>query len=390
MKRLLLLLAYFTCQILCFAQIIENPAFERSDIPAFHITKVEITKDTTYIFCSYYAEEGSWACISKDTYLRDSKSHKLFPILRSDGFPYSPETRSFLQGESCQLLFCFPSIVGTEQFDFIENEGEKAFNIYNVSLKRSYKTEYSEMDLKHISEMVSVYDSSKDSEKAILYKDYATSLYDLVSYNISKGNYAEAIKLGTVEVEIREKVFGSKHQSYFEALEILADCYANIGNYKGAIRVWEEVAKAHKQVFGSESQNYVNALENLVSYNRELRNWEETLQLQIEVTNIKKEIYGADRIEYAHSLANLAVCYSDYGNHNEAIKYGTEAIEIYNKCNDVENPDYIKSLCNLSYYYFEIGKYREAIRLGTEATEILKNVDGAEYNYATILSIIRI
>ena len=119
MKKIILFIHLFCCSINSIAQQIDNPAFERSDIPAFHITKVEITKDTTYVFCSYYGEANSWASISKDTYLRDSKSHKSFPLQRCEGLPYSPEVRQFYQNGSCDLLFCFPSITGTEQFDFI-------------------------------------------------------------------------------------------------------------------------------------------------------------------------------------------------------------------------------------------------------------------------------
>ncbi len=103
----------------CIAQTIVNPVFDRSDTPSFYIKKIEITKDTTFITCSFYAEAGLWASISKETYLRDSKSHRIFPIQRCEGLPYAPEERIFTQNESCELLFCFPSIAGGEQFDFI-------------------------------------------------------------------------------------------------------------------------------------------------------------------------------------------------------------------------------------------------------------------------------
>lgn len=174
---------------MCMAQTIVNPAFGRSDIPAFYIKKVEITKDTTYVFCQYYAEAGSWASISKETYLRDSKSLKTFPLQRCVGLPYSPETRSFSQNESCELLFCFPSIAGTEQIDFVENESGKAFNIYGINLKRSHKTSYTATELKQLSELLSTYSSSSETEKTILLKDYATSLSNSVSYNVSFGKF---------------------------------------------------------------------------------------------------------------------------------------------------------------------------------------------------------
>ena len=205
------------------AQVYEHPVFERSDIPAFHITKVSITKDTTFIFCLLYEESGSWASISKDTYLRDSKSLKTFPIQRCVGLPYSPEERVFSQDESCELLFCFPSIAGIEQFDFIESEGESGFNIYGVNLKKNFKISYTDTELKRISEKVLAYDSSSDIENTMLLKDYATSLNNLVSYNVSMGNHAEAIRLGLVDVEIRKIIFGEEHLGYIEPLSKLAE-----------------------------------------------------------------------------------------------------------------------------------------------------------------------
>ena len=93
MKKTLSILFMMVCFNICEAQIIENPSFERKDVPAFHITKVEITKDTTYVFCSYFGKAGSWASISADTYLRDSKSLKSYPLQRCEGLPYSPEKR---------------------------------------------------------------------------------------------------------------------------------------------------------------------------------------------------------------------------------------------------------------------------------------------------------
>ena len=381
MKRLLLLFAYFLCRTLCLSQTIDNPVFDRSDIPSFYIKKVEITKDTTYIFCSYYAEAGYWASISKNTYLRDSESHRTFPLQRCIGLPYSPEKRQFSQNESCELLFCFPSIAATEQFDFIENEYERAFNIYGVSLKKEIKTSYTDAELKQISDMVSAYDSSNDTEKSFLLKDYATSLNNLVSYNASIGNFAETIRLGTIEMEIREHVFGPNDSSYIESLGNLAKYYANFGNYTEAIRLGMEEIKIREKIVGLEDSNYVTSLENLVSYNTELRNFDEAIQLQIKLTNIKEKIFGDDHIKYAYSIATLASLYSDLDNNIEAIRKETEAMEILKRNLGIDHPNYIISLDRLAYYNNEVGNYQEAIRIETEAAERIKKVFGSEESY---------
>jgi len=51
------------------AQVVENPVFDRTDVSAFRVQKVEVKKDTTYVYCSYSAEADSWANISKETCL---------------------------------------------------------------------------------------------------------------------------------------------------------------------------------------------------------------------------------------------------------------------------------------------------------------------------------
>lgn len=93
-KREFLFIVLLSLCLFSYAQVYENPTFERSDVPAFYIRKVKITKDTTYVFCSFYAVAGSCASISKDTYLRDSKSYKTFPLQRCEGLPYTPNERS--------------------------------------------------------------------------------------------------------------------------------------------------------------------------------------------------------------------------------------------------------------------------------------------------------
>lgn len=365
--------------ILCEAQTILNPVFERSDVPTFYIKKVEITKDTTYVYCLFYAEAGSWACISKDTYLRDSKSHKTFSLQRCEGLPYSPEERSFPQNESCELLFCFPSIVGIEQFDFIENEGEGGFNIYNVNLNKELKTSYSDTELKRILEIVSAYDSSDDTEKVMQLKEYATSLNNLISYYISRGKYVEAIRLGTVEVRIRGKIYGKEHPSYIESLSTLVGYYSAIGNYVEAIRLKTEATKVLKKSIGTDNIDYTASLSELALCHARIGNYFEAMRLGMEVVEINNKIFGANNIQYAIALDNLAVFYAYLGNYSEAIMLGRKAMRVKREVLGTENFDYAQSLNNLASFFSNIADFSEAIILGKEAVKIKKNVLGIEH-----------
>lgn len=428
MKRVLFISTFIAHFFNSMAQTIVNPAFDRSDILDFYIKEVEITKDTTYVFCRYYAEAGSWASISKDTYLRDSKSHRTFPLQRCVGLPYSPETRNFSQIGSYELLFCFTSISGIEEFDFIESDGERAFNVYGVSLKKKLKTSYTDTELNRISEMVSAYDSSVDTEKAVLLKDYATSLNNLVSCNVSIGKYTEAIRLGIVELEIREKLFGKDHPSYIVSLGNLIGYYsalgkyseaillqidaaevikntlgtdnisyikslgslmylnANLGNYDEAIGHGTKAMEIFKKVLGSENPDYAILSSHLAGYYLFVGNYTEAIRLQTEATKVLKETLGPENINYAISLGNLALYNSKLGNYAKAIGIETEAMNIFKKVLGTTHPDYAMSLNNLATYNAYDGNYAEAVRLVTEAIDILKIVFGSEHpTYATSL-----
>ena len=131
-----------SCILLLFigyinAQIVENPVFDRTDVSAFRVQKIEIKKDTTYVYCSYFAEAGNWANISKETCLYVRKANKKYPLLRCDGLPFSPQKKTFIFAERYNVLLCFPSIRNMSKFDLIENENEKAFNILCVCAFKS-------------------------------------------------------------------------------------------------------------------------------------------------------------------------------------------------------------------------------------------------------------
>ena len=392
MKRLLLLLSYFTWQTLCLAQTIDNPAFERSDIPAFHITKVKITEDTTYVFCSYYAEEGSWASISKETYLRDSKSHKIFPLLRCEGLPYSPETRVFSQNECCELLFYFPSVSGVEQFDFIESEGERAFNIYDISLNKQFKTSYSDEELEQISEIVSAYDPSCDIDKIMLLKDNATSLHNLERYYASIGNYTEAIRLGTVDIVIREKVYGKNDPIYRESLGSLAEYYATLGVYaekegdlQNAINYFKQSIEGLKKLEETDGKLYIMVsykLANCYSSTGDVANVEKYIKIGSKVLEIIKE----DDPQFVVFAHNLADCYYSIGKYKRAIEISNKALEICKILKGETHPDYLRVLRKTSLYYYQNSDISKAIELYTKELGLISIINGENnHDYATVL-----
>ena len=71
MKRFLFILTFIAYYVFCMAQTIVNPVFDKTDAYRFHVDKIEISKDTTLVFCTYYAYVGMRVNISPSTYLED-------------------------------------------------------------------------------------------------------------------------------------------------------------------------------------------------------------------------------------------------------------------------------------------------------------------------------
>ena len=217
--------------------------------------------------------------------------------------------------------------------------------------------------------------------------DYATSLNNLALYYSDLGNYTEAIRLGTEAMNIQEEILGTNHPHYATSLSNLTGYNSSLGNYAEAIRLETEAMNIRKEILGTNHPDYATSLNNLALYYSDLGNYTEAIRLVTEAMNILKEILGISHPHYATSLNNLALYYSGLGNYTEAIRLGTEAMNIWKEILGTNHPDYAASLSNLAGYNSSLGNYAEAIRLGTEAMNIWKEILGTNHpDYATSLS----
>ncbi len=443
--RILLILIAFIYSLISRAQVIENPVFDRTDQPSFHVDKIEFTKDSTIVYCTYSAEAHSWANISPQTYLEDCSTGDRFLLQSCIGLPYYPEQKTFYYGGKFGIQLFFNSCLPKGKLNLIELPNDKAFNIYGINLKESI--EVSDYSLEHataLSSKAEFFSSANNYRKAIEYeeqamrirkywlgkynemydhsilmlghynsmlhnyekaKDYliesveirknlygfeseqcAHALANLASYYSEVGNYSEAIRLGTEAMEILKRCLGAEHLEYATSLGNLASYYAQIGNYSEAIRLGTEAMLIRKAVLGTGHPDYAISLGNLAGYYAEFGNYSEAIRLGTEAMLIRKAVLGTGHPDYAISLGNLASCYEIIGNYSEAIKLDTEAMEIYKRSLGSEHPSYANSLGNLSLDYAKIGNYSEAIKLGSEAMEIHKRSLGTEHpDYANSL-----
>ncbi|MBO7580697.1 MAG: tetratricopeptide repeat protein [Bacteroidaceae bacterium] len=402
-----------------------------------------MTKDTTFVYCTYKTEAGSWANISNDTYLYNPETQEKFPILQSNDLPFSPQKREFSDDGTYQVSFSFSSTGDATRLDFIEDLNEEAFNIYGISLTNSFNTSYNKEELKCFSNMSLSCDTAGDTIKAIQYKeqekeatafiygekseqllmvvydlcgmyekygfnqkandqkkkitDYVESLNDnlekwqllssLSNVLFQKNDYSEALEYSTRAVDIGEKIFGIEHPKYAESLDVLSINYHHLGNDEEAIRLGKEALEIRKKVVGTDHPDYAMSLGNLAEYYSDLGYYEEALRFGAEALEIIKKVCGDEKPDYAAGLFHLAIYYSELGNHEEAIRIGTRALEIIKKVCGNEDLDYATLLDILATFYSKKGNYGEAIRLGTEALEITKRILGTDHpDYATSLN----
>ena len=132
MKRLPSIFLFLVCCLSCFAQVINNPIFERTSFEVLHphVDMVELNKDSTKIYCTISYQE-SWSYnIPKTMFLEDLRQNKKYQITKCIGLPFEPEERAFNYGGTFHFIFCFPHIDGLQKFNMVEDTSKDRFFIY--------------------------------------------------------------------------------------------------------------------------------------------------------------------------------------------------------------------------------------------------------------------
>lgn len=305
----------FLYSAICSAQVIENPVFDSTDTPSFHIDKIEITKDTTFVYCTYDAEEDSWANISSETYLEDINTGKKYTILKSEGLPFAPQRRSFVFAEKHKIKMSFPCLGTTNKLNFVENAKEKAFNVYGIDISNQYNTSYSEVELKRFSNMASFYDSAGDTIKALQYKEK--------------------------EIEATKYIYGIESEPLLVSLVIASIMYDKYGYYEQAISVATTEGRLHAQLWGTSDKNYALYLRTLASFYSNAGKHDMAIKTFKESIELFDSIHIMDN-DYVLASEYIAHDYYEVGDVENALIYQKKSIDARREIGDADN--YIKEL----------------------------------------------
>ena len=440
MKKIIIILNLFVFSVACInAQVIENPVFDRSDVPAFRIEKVEITHDTTFIQCIYHAEEHSWASLSDKTCLVNIKEGTRMPILKVYGIPFSPEQNTFETDTLISVLLCFPQI-NFANFNLIEDSIDNGFNIYGINIDNTYSEKYSYEQYRSSGLMSYQLDSLGRTNEAIEFKkrqleaakylygvksyECAAALYDLCLYSsseldsaivygeqafqilktipqtvnvkediaricgslmslyiVGKKIYEKGFDYGEKSLSIRREIYKNRNDAgYVNFLIRLIDMYSQAGYASGAAFHSKELQTIYKEISETDSNficDYLHSLLNSGDYNISANNLEEAKKCTEEAYSLMKEGKCNNPEIQFHVYNNLAyLSNEDFG---IAIDYYKKAQDIAKNNMEIEPQRYAQSLRLLGNLYAKIKRDTNAIACYEEAVDLLKKEDNNIY-----------
>ena len=302
--RLSLSFLFVICGLFGYAQVIENPVFDRTDQPLFHVDKVELTQDSTIIYCTYDAEIGSWANISSETYLEETLSGKKYTILKSDGLPFAPQQRLFNYAERCNIKLSFPAIHAIDKINLIESPKEKAFNIFGISLKESNDCA-----------------SFSNIEKAM-------ALSSKAEFYASVENYTKAIEYESQAMSIKKALLGRLSEPYEYSVSMLGKYYSDIRCYDKAIYYFSEDLNLIKEIAGVEYDGYAITLSVIGTCYENKGSFIDALEILNQALNIANNNKNVKEIDRARIISSIANVYMEMGDLHKAIQYATEGFSI--------------------------------------------------------------
>ena len=438
--RIAFVLSVLICYIQSVAQTIINPVFDRTDQPSFRINKIEMTKDTTFVYCTYSAEAESWTNLSDKTYLETINEGTKYPILKVYGIPFSPEQMTFENDTLIYVSLCFPKI-NSSNFNLIEDEINNGFNIYGININNTYSENYSyeqyesyglkayQLDsLGLANEAIEykkrqfeiaqylygvqsyecaaalydlcLYSSTSDTESAILYGEQALQILDTIPqtdivkediaricgslmslYVVGKKNYEKGFFFGEKSLSIRREVYKSGDSpDYLNFLVRLVNMYSQAGYASSAAFHSKELLKIYKEASDTDPNyicSYIQALLNSGDYNIQADDIDEAKRHTEEAYSLTKAGLCDNPETQFHVYNNLAyISKEDVG---KAIDYYTKAHEIA-KNENVEPQRYAQSLRLLGNLYAKIKKDTiKAITCYEEAVAVLNNENNNLY-----------
>ncbi len=406
MRRYFTTLLFLLCNLLCFAQIIVNPVYDRTSFEVLHphVDKVELKKDSTKIYCSINYQE-SWSYnIPKTMFVENLKDNKKYRITKCIGLPFEPEERAFDYGGSFQFIFCFPYIEGLQKFNLIEDSTkDRFFNIYGIDLSTSFSKAYDEIEYKRLKNLSDFYKSSNDINKFAEFKEkelFAAQFvfgikslaadacyYQLAQYYNVKNEYAKAIDFGlkalecdSIHLGVRNKVY----PVYVNTLSSLSFFYRNAGKDTEALQCRQKCINISRELENEEK--YIQELRNLLLSEQ---NRKDEIRKRLDI--VSHELNNLPIFINTNSLLifelykDIASSYFECDNYKKAIESTDKALMILENNRMIVSEEFADILRLKSHYQKNAGQAKAAIDCGENSKSLYDSLGIRSDKYANLL-----
>ena len=404
MRRLFTMLLFLVFNLLCFAQVVINPVYDRTSFEVLHphVDKVEFKKDSTKVFCSVKYQE-SWSYnIPQTMFIEDLKNHQKYQITKCIGLPFEPEERAFIDGGTFQFTFCFPQIKGLQKFNLIEDPTKnRFFNIYGIDISTSYPQTFDETEYKRFKNMSDFYKTSGDINKFAEFeeKELSAAQYifgkrsiaasvcyiQLAHYYNEIGDYVKAIDLGEQALEcdsIQLGVENKEYPVYANTLGSLSQFYLNAGKDEESLQCALKCLRIRKSI--EDEQGYLNELYNI------LLSVHDNYGIIKRIAVVNKELESlpsfieASSLPIARLYKIIAGKYSLLNDNAKAIEYCDKSLEIFNK-HMQKTEEYAEILGKKCRFLKELGLKYEAIASGETSRQVFDSLNIKSVKYAEML-----
>lgn len=232
----------------------------------------------------------------------------------------------------------------------------------------------------------------------------------------AEGKIDEAIRLNSLEIEIRKK--DPHYSKLFLASSIHSQAinYSTINGYDKAIELEEEALDIFRQVDKKKksvgiclnnlaayyfsrgqtgdyakaevlaeeaiqyeqkgTEEYVNTLNLLVVYHTAAGHAIKANDLSKRLFKQGKKVYGLKTVKYAEIMSNQSIKLANLGNFTDAIGYAEESASIWEEVGDTMNLSFARLLTNTANYYSSREDYQTCITKLERARVILRKIEG--------------
>jgi len=405
MRRHTITLLFLLCNMLCLAQVIVNPVYDRTSFEVLHphVDKIELKKDSTKVYCSINYQE-SWSYnIPRTMFIEDLKNHKKYQITKCIGLPFEPEERTFNYGGSFQFIFCFPHIDGLQKFNMLEDTSkDRFFNIYGIDLSRCYPQAFEESEYKRFKNMSDFYKSSGDINKFAEFeeKELSAAQYiygnrsfaadacyiQLAHYYNETGNYDKAIDLGKQALEcdsIQLGVENKEYPVYANTLGSLSQFYLNAGKDDESLQCILKCIRIRRNI--EDEQGYLNELYNLLLAGHNNDGIIKRISIAIDELESLPSFIKAVSLPIAGLYKIIAGNYSLLNDNDKAIECCNKAISIMNNTGYDNSEDYAELLGLKCKYQQRNGLKDDAVASGEAAKRLFESLSIRSQKYAELL-----